>query len=148
MKKVFLVAGARPNFMKVAPVWEKMKQYPDRFDPLLIHTGQHYDDTMSRVFLQDLELPEPDVHLGVGSASQAVQTAKIMISFEEVVKEKKPDLIMVVGDVNSTLACALVGAKLHLPVAHIEAGLRSYDRYMPEEVNRVLTDQISDFLFT
>ncbi|MEJ2628490.1 MAG: UDP-N-acetylglucosamine 2-epimerase (non-hydrolyzing), partial [bacterium] len=93
-------------------------------------------------------LPEPDVHLGVGSASQAVQTAKIMISFEEVVKGKKPDLIMVVGDVNSTLACALVGAKLHLPVAHIEAGLRSYDRHMPEEVNRVLTDQISDFLFT
>ncbi len=147
MKRVFLVAGARPNFMKVAPVWERMIQYPDRFDPFLVHTGQHYDDTMSRVFFRDLGLPEPDVYLGVGSASQAVQTANIMISFEKVIKEKRPDLIVVVGDVNSTLACALVGVKLHLPIAHIEAGLRSYDRQMPEEVNRVLTDQISDFLF-
>jgi len=147
-KKVILVAGARPNFMKVAPVLEEMKQYPDRFTPYLVHTGQHYDENMSRVFFQDLGLPEPDVYLGVGSASHAVQTARIMISFEKVISEHKADLIIVVGDVNSTLACALVGSKLHIPVAHIEAGLRSYDRNMPEEINRVLTDQISDHLFT
>jgi len=148
VKKVILVAGARPNFMKVAPVLERMKEYPDRFIPFLVHTGQHYDDNMSKVFFQDLGLPEPDVHLGVGSASHAVQTARIMTGFEEVIRENKADLIIVVGDVNSTLACALVGAKLHIPVAHIEAGLRSYDRNMPEEINRVLTDQVSDYLFT
>ncbi len=148
MKKVFLVAGARPNFMKVAPILKRMREYADEFDPMLVHTGQHYDEKMSKVFFQDLKLPEPDVYLGVGSATHAVQTARIMIAFEEVVKEKKADLIIVVGDVNSTLACALVGSKLHIPVAHIEAGLRSYDRDMPEEINRMLTDQISDYLFT
>lgn len=148
MKKVLLVAGARPNFMKVAPLLKQMKKYSDRFNPLLVHTGQHYDEKMSQVFFRDLGLPEPDVYLGVGSGSHAVQTARIMISFEKVVKEKKADLIIVVGDVNSTVACALVGSKLHVPIAHIEAGLRSYDREMPEEINRVLTDQISDYLFT
>lgn len=148
VKKVILIAGARPNFMKVAPVLKEMKKYPDRFTPYLVHTGQHYDQNMSRVFFRDLGLPEPDVHLGVGSASHAVQTARIMTGFEEVIRENKADLIIVVGDVNSTLACALVGAKLHIPVAHIEAGLRSYDRNMPEEINRMLTDQVSDYLFT
>ncbi|MFO7889296.1 MAG: UDP-N-acetylglucosamine 2-epimerase (non-hydrolyzing) [bacterium] len=148
MQRVILVAGARPNFMKVAPVLEEMKKYPDKFVPFLVHTGQHYDENMSKVFFRDLGLPEPDVYLGVGSASHAVQTARIMMRFEEVVKEKNPDIIIVVGDVNSTLACALIGSKLHIPVAHIEAGLRSYDREMPEEINRVLTDQISDYLFT
>ncbi len=146
--KVLLIAGARPNFMKIAPIWEEMKKYPARFQPIFVHTGQHYDAQMSRVFLQDLQLPEPDVYLGVGSASHGVQTARIMIEFEKVMVKQKPDLMMVVGDVNSTLACALVASKMGVPVAHVEAGLRSFDRTMPEEINRILTDQISDYLFT
>ena len=148
LRKVFLIAGARPNFMKVAPIWEEMKRYPDRFQPVFVHTGQHYDDQMSRVFLQDLELPQPDIYLGVGSGSQGVQTARIMIEFEKAMDREKPDLVMVVGDVNSTLACALVAVKMYVPVAHVEAGLRSFDRTMPEEINRILTDQLSDYLFT
>jgi len=147
-KRIFLVAGARPNFMKVAPLYRKMKEYPDSFDPIFVHTGQHYDHNMSTSFLRDLGLPEPDIYLGVGSGSHAVQTAKIMIEFEKALLEKKPGLVMVVGDVNSTIACALVASKLFVPIAHIEAGLRSFDRTMPEEINRVLTDQISDYLFT
>ena len=147
-KKVLLVAGARPNFMKIAPIWEAMRSRPADFRPVVVHTGQHYDDEMSKVFFQDLELPEPDVYLGVGSASHGVQTARIMMAFEEVMEEKKPDLVMVVGDVNSTLACALVASKLCVPLGHVEAGLRSFDRTMPEEINRVLTDQLSDYLFT
>ncbi|MBN2028711.1 UDP-N-acetylglucosamine 2-epimerase (non-hydrolyzing) [bacterium] len=147
-KKIILVAGARPNFMKIAPIWCEMIKYPDGFKPLFVHTGQHYDDEMSRFFLEDLELPEPDICLNVGSASHGAQTAKIMIAFEKVVNETGPDLVVVVGDVNSTLACALVAVKMHVPVAHIEAGLRSRDRTMPEEINRILTDQISDYLFT
>ncbi len=146
--KIILVAGARPNFMKIAPIYHRMKQYPDQFNPVFVHTGQHYDDKMSHSFLRDLDMPEPDHYLNVGSASHAIQTAKIMIAFEKVVEQEKPDWVMVVGDVNSTIACALVASKLHIPVAHVEAGLRSYDREMPEEINRILTDQISDLLFT
>ncbi len=133
--------------MKIAPILEEMKKFPKSFKPLFVHTGQHYDDEMSKVFLKDLKLPEPDVFLNVGSASHGAQTAKIMISFEKVVHETMPELVIVVGDVNSTLACALVAAKAHISVAHIEAGLRSGDRTMPEEINRILTDQISDYLF-
>ena len=147
-KKVVLVAGARPNFMKIAPILKEMKKYPDLFEPIFVHTGQHYDDGMSKVFLEELGLPEPDVYLGVGSASHGVQTAKIMIAFEKVLEKEKSDLVIVVGDVNSTLACALVAAKMCIPLAHVESGLRSFDRTMPEEINRVLTDQIADYLFT
>ena len=147
-KKIILVAGARPNFMKIAPIMKEMKKYPDRFQPIFVHTGQHYDNNMSEIFLHDLGLPEPDIYLGVGSASHAVQTAKVMVEFEKVLEKEKPDLVIVVGDVNSTLACALVASKLGIKIAHVEAGLRSFDRTMPEEINRVLTDQISDILFT
>src|SRR6266851_690704 len=148
MLKVIIVAGARPNFMKVAPIAAAMRRRHDEFQPLLVHTGQHYDETMSEAFFRDLEMPEPDVYLGVGSASHAAQTAAIMQAFEPVVIKEKPDWVLVVGDVNSTLACALVCAKLDVKVAHVEAGLRSRDRTMPEEINRVLTDQIADLLLT
>ncbi len=147
-KTICLVAGARPNFMKIAPLLENWKERRDVFDPFLVHTGQHYDPLMSKIFFEDLGLPEPDVSLGVGSASHAVQTAKIMTAFEAVVKERRPDLVVVVGDVNSTVACGLTAAKLQIPVAHVEAGLRSGDRAMPEEINRILTDHLSDLLFT
>jgi len=147
-RKVMHIVGARPNFMKVAPLMREMSRYPQKFDQLLLNTGQHYDDEMSKCFFNDLELPEPDVYLGVGSGTHAEQTGKIMIKFEKVCIKEKPDLVIVVGDVNSTIACALVAAKLCIPVAHIEAGLRSFDRTMPEEINRILTDQISDYLFT
>lgn len=145
--KILNVVGARPNFMKMAPLLEEMRQYPDDITPLLLHTGQHYDKNMSQQFFEDLGLPEPDIYLGVGSGSHAVQTAKIMELFEPQVLEHKPDLVVVVGDVNSTMACALVAVKLHIPVAHVEAGLRSFDRRMPEEINRIVTDSISDYLF-
>jgi UDP-N-acetylglucosamine 2-epimerase (non-hydrolysing) len=144
--KIFIVAGARPNFMKIFPVIQELKKTSVEFK--FIHTGQHYDKEMSDFFLNDLKLSKPDISLGVGSGSHAHQTSKIMILFERICLKEKPDLVMVVGDVNSTLACALVSAKLGIPVAHIEAGLRSFDRTMPEEINRVLTDQLSDFLFT
>jgi len=146
--KVMNVVGARPNFMKVAPILREMRKYPDVFEPLLVHTGQHYDYEMSKIFFEDLELPEPDIYLGIGSGSHAEQTGRIMIEFERVLLKEKPDLVIVVGDVNSTLAVALAAVKLHIPVAHVEAGLRSFDREMPEEINRVLTDAISDYLFT
>jgi UDP-N-acetylglucosamine 2-epimerase (non-hydrolysing) len=146
--KVVLIAGARPNFMKVAPVYAEMKRRGEEFEPLIVHTGQHYDAAMSDAFFDDLGLPKPDIHLGVGSGSHAVQTAKIMTEFEPVVLEQKPDWVLVVGDVNSTIACALVCSKLGVKVAHVEAGLRSGDRTMPEEINRILTDAISDILFT
>src|SRR5262249_53904304 len=142
------VAGARPNFMKVAPLVAAMKRRPAEFHPILVHTGQHYDATMSDAFFRDLEMPEPDIDLGVGSASHAVQTAGIIQAFEPYVINEKPDWVVVVGDVNSTVACALVCAKLDVKVAHVEAGLRSRDRRMPEEINRVLTDQIADLLLT
>ena len=148
MLKVLNIVGARPNFMKVAPIVEVMKRRADKFQPMIVHTGQHYDAQMSDAFFRDLGLPEPDVYLGVGSSSHAVQTAKIMIEFEPVVLEHKPDWVLVVGDVNSTIACALVCSKLGVKVAHVEAGLRSRDRTMPEEINRLLTDQISDLLLT
>src|SRR5437763_2558243 len=148
MLKVINVVGARPNFMKVAPVVEAMRRRARAFAPLVVHTGQHYDELMSDAFFRDLGLPRPDVDLGVGSASHAVQTAGIIQAFEPYVVSEKPDWVVVVGDVNSTLACALVCAKLCVPVAHVEAGLRSRDRTMPEEINRVLTDQIADLLLT
>ena len=148
MLKVINVVGARPNFMKVAPIVAAMKKRPSRFQPLVVHTGQHYDSAMSDSFFQDLDLPQPDKHLGVGSASHAAQTAAVMERFEPVVLSEKPDWVLVVGDVNSTLACALVCVKLGVKVAHVEAGLRSRDRTMPEEINRLLTDQIADLLFT
>jgi UDP-N-acetylglucosamine 2-epimerase (non-hydrolysing) len=149
MLKVINVVGARPNFMKVAPIVEAMKRRGlEEFAPLVVHTGQHYDAQMSDAFFRDLGLPEPDVYLGVGSASHAVQTAAVMQSFEPVVLKEKPDWVLVVGDVNSTLACALVCSKLSIKVAHVEAGLRSRDRTMPEEINRLLTDQIADLLLT
>jgi UDP-N-acetylglucosamine 2-epimerase (non-hydrolysing) len=145
---VLSVVGARPNFMKVAPIVAQMQTRANLFNSIVVHTGQHYDEKLSRVFFEDLAMPWPDVNLNVGSASHAQQTAAIMAAFEPVLLEHRPDLVLVVGDVNSTLACALVAAKLEVPVAHVEAGLRSFDRTMPEEVNRVLTDQISDLLFT
>ncbi|MFH0780021.1 MAG: UDP-N-acetylglucosamine 2-epimerase (non-hydrolyzing) [Parcubacteria group bacterium] len=145
--KIILVAGARPNFMKIAPLFAPMKAHSE-IEPMLLHTGQHYDFAMSDVFFTDLNLPKPDIFLGVGSASHAEQTAKIMIAFEKSCLEHKPDVIVVVGDVNSTLACAIVAAKLNIKIAHIEAGLRSWDRTMPEEINRIVTDSLSDFLFT
>jgi UDP-N-acetylglucosamine 2-epimerase (non-hydrolysing) len=142
------VAGARPNFMKVAPPLQELRKYPDLFRTQLIHTGQHYDVEMSDVFFRDLELPRPDRFLGVGSGSHAEQTARVMVAFELVCLEERPDLVVVVGDVNSTMACAITAKKLCIPVAHIEAGLRSRDWTMPEEVNRVVTDALSDLLFT
>src|SRR5215213_5650708 len=148
MLKVINVVGARPNFMKVAPIVEAMRRRPAEFEPVVLHTGQHYDALMSDAFFKDLGLPAPDVHLGVGSGSHAQQTAAVMQSFEPVILQEKPDWVVVVGDVNSTIACALVCAKLGILVAHVEAGLRSRDRTMPEEINRLLTDQIADLLLT
>jgi UDP-N-acetylglucosamine 2-epimerase (non-hydrolysing) len=151
--KLILVVGARPNFMKIAPLIRAIDKHRTQkpkqsLTPILVHTGQHYDYEMSQVFFQELELPKPDVYLGVGSGTHAEQTGKIMIEFERVLVDEKPDLVVVVGDVNSTLAAALAAVKLHIPVTHVEAGLRSYDRTMPEEINRLLTDHISDYLFT
>ena len=144
--KVVSVVGARPNFMKIAPIAREVRKFPE-IENILVHTGQHYDFEMSQVFFQDLDLPQPDVYLAAGSGSHAVQTARVMIAFEEVLRKELPDVIVVVGDVNSTLACSLVAAKLCLPIAHVEAGLRSFDRTMPEEINRLLTDQVSELLF-
>ena len=144
--KVALVAGTRPNFMKISPILRAIKTFP-KLTPYLIHTGQHYDHKMSDVFFRELRIPEPDVNLGVGSGSHAVQTAKIMTAFEQIVVHQKHDLVLVVGDVTSTMACALVAAKLQIPVAHVEAGIRSFDRTMPEEINRIVTDAVSHYLF-
>ena len=144
--KIVVVAGARPNFMKVAPLVREMGRRPG-VTPYLVHTGQHYDERMSRLFFEELAIPRPDVNLEVGSASHAVQTAEVMKGFERVVLDRRPDAVLVVGDVNSTIACALTAVKLGVPVAHVEAGLRSFDRAMPEEINRVLTDAISRWLF-
>jgi UDP-N-acetylglucosamine 2-epimerase (non-hydrolysing) len=136
--------------MKIAPLLREFRARPDRFDARLVHTGQHYDEQMSDVFFQDLEIPPPDIHLGVGSGTHAVQSARIMEAFEKVLAEDRPDWVVVVGDVNSTLACSVVAAKMAPPVqvAHVEAGLRSGDRTMPEEINRLVTDALSDLLFT
>jgi len=145
MKTILFIAGARPNFMKIAPVAKEMKRAG--FVQTLLHTGQHYDYKMSKLFFDDLELPMPDINLGVGSGSHAEQTAGIMKRVEPVFIKKKPDLVVVVGDVNSTLACAITASKLGIPIAHIEAGLRSFDRSMPEEINRVVTDALAEYLF-
>src|SRR5579864_1930335 len=166
---VLTVVGARPNFMKVAPIIAAIKEHNKRLSSgsagrperqvgkirhVLVHTGQHYDEVMSGSFFSDLNLPKPDIHLGVGSGSHASQTAEIMRKFEGVVLEEKPDVVIVVGDVNSTMACALVTSKISFDlagsrplIAHVESGLRSFDRAMPEEVNRVVTDHVSDLLF-
>jgi UDP-N-acetylglucosamine 2-epimerase (non-hydrolysing) len=146
--RLLAVAGARPNFMKIAPLMKELARRPDRFEPILVHTGQHYDQAMSESFFRDLGIPEPDVNLGVGSGSHAEQTAQVLVAIEKLLIERKPDVLLVVGDVNSTIAAALAAVKLHIPVAHVEAGLRSGDRKMPEEINRVLTDAVSDWLFT
>jgi UDP-N-acetylglucosamine 2-epimerase (non-hydrolysing) len=144
---ILLVAGARPNFMKVAPVWRALDALGE-FRLVLVHTGQHYDDNMSKIFFDDLKLPRPDAHLGVGSGSHADQTARIMLAFEPVLMDADPELVVVVGDVNSTMACAIVAAKVGVPVGHVEAGLRSFDRTMPEEINRTVTDILAELLFT
>ena len=144
---VLHVVGARPNFMKAAPVLRGLAEH-DRIQQRLVHTGQHYDANMSKVFFQQLDLPAPDINLGVGSASHAVQTARVMTAFEQVVKQGRPDLVLVYGDINSTVAATLVSAKLGIETAHVEAGLRSFDRTMPEELNRLVTDQLADLLFT
>ena len=150
--KVILVAGARPNFMKIAPVMRAMEKYNNAngafFEPFLVHTGQHYDIEMSKVFFDDLNLPQPNVNLGVGSGTHAEQTAGVMAAIEKVFIEQEPDLVIVVGDVNSTMAATITASKLHIPVAHVEAGLRSFDKTMPEETNRIVTDVLSDMLFT
>ncbi len=145
--KIVHVVGARPNFMKVAPVLRAVER-AGFAENRLVHTGQHYDFAMSDVFFVDLGMPRPDLFLGVGSGSHAEQTAKVMIGFEKLLLEERPDLVVVAGDINSTLACALVAAKLQLPSAHVEAGLRSFDRTMPEEVNRIVTDRLSELLLT
>jgi len=144
---VHLIAAARPNFMKVAPLYHALKA-TDWATPVLIHTGQHYDRNMSDAILEDLRVPTPDFHMGVGSGSHAEQTGNVMIAYEKICNEHRPDWIVVVGDVNPTAACAIVGAKLWIPVIHLEAGLRSGDRRMPEEINRLVTDSIADVLWT
>jgi UDP-N-acetylglucosamine 2-epimerase (non-hydrolysing) len=147
MKTIVHVVGARPNYMKVAPVMRALRGARD-VRQVLINTGQHYDEMMAGSFQKELELPVPDRDLGVGSATHAVQTAKIMVAFEEICLELKPDLVSVVGDVNSTMAASLVASKLLIPIAHVEAGLRSFDRTMPEEINRIVTDRLADLLLT
>lgn len=147
VKNIHLIAAARPNFMKVAPLYHELKR-TDWANPILVHTGQHYDINMSDVFFRDLELPAPDFNLEVGSGTHAEQTGGVMIAYEKICLSNRPDWIIVVGDVNSTAACAMVGTKLWIPVVHLEAGLRSYDRRMPEEINRLVTDAIADVLWT
>ncbi len=154
MKKIILVAGARPNFMKIAPIIRELKAQSSKFEAkknlayVLVHTGQHYDYEMSQAFFEELGIPKPDYYLGVGSDSHAVQTANIMVKFEAVCLKEMPDMVVVVGDVNSTIAAGLVAKKLHIKLAHVEAGLRSRDRQMPEEINRLATDAITDLFFT
>ncbi len=145
--RILSVVGARPNYMKVAPLHRAFARYNCQVEHLIVHTGQHYDAEMSEIFFAELELPEPAVFLGVGSGTHAQQTARIMLAFEPVCLEMRPRLVVVVGDVNSTLACALTAVKLGIPVAHVEAGLRSFDRTMPEEINRIATDAIADYFF-
>ncbi len=147
MIQTLLVAGTRPNFVKIGPLYHAFAQH-EGLNPTLVHTGQHYDAAMSDVFFKQLELPEPDIFLSSGSGTHATQTARVMMELEPVILEQRPDVVVVVGDVNSTFAAALTAKKLHVRVAHVEAGLRSFDRRMPEEINRLATDAISDFLFT
>ena len=145
--RVVVVAGARPNFMKIAPLMHELRAR-SRFEAILVHTGQHYDEAMSESFFRDLDIPEPDVNLGIGSGSHAEQTGRVLIEMEKLLLREAPDALVVVGDVNSTLAASLAAVKLQIPIAHVEAGLRSGDRTMPEEINRILTDSISSWLFT
>ena len=147
MKSIHLIAAARPNFMKIAPLYHALKK-TDWAEPVIVHTGQHYDLNMSDAFFRDLMLPEPHYHLGVGSGSHAEQAGRVMIAYEKLVLEHRPDLVVVVGDVNSTLACTLAAVKMGVKTAHLEAGLRSFDRTMPEEINRIVTDSIADILWT
>ncbi|MBN1905190.1 MAG: UDP-N-acetylglucosamine 2-epimerase (non-hydrolyzing) [Deltaproteobacteria bacterium] len=146
-KKIMLIAGARPNFMKIAPIAREFDKHPDTIAYKIVHTGQHYDRNMSDVFFEELGIREPDYHLGAGGGTHAEQTAKIMVDFEKVCKQDQPDMVIVVGDVNSTLACSIVAKKMNIKVAHVEAGLRSFDMAMPEEINRMVTDSISDLFF-
>lgn len=150
--KWILVCAARPNFMKIAPLMRAIETHNSannhHIKPILVHTGQHYDGNMSDAFFRDLSIPKPEIHMGVGSGTHAEQTGRVMIAFEKILLRERPDLVIVVGDVNSTLACSLAAAKLNIPVAHVEAGLRSLDRTMPEEINRIVTDAIADYLFT
>lgn len=146
-KLIYLIAGARPNFMKIAPIIRVLTAHSERFEYRIIHTGQHYDREMSDIFFEELGIPKPDYHLECGGGSHAEQTAKIMVAFEHICQKNRPDCVLVVGDVNSTLACSIVAKKLHIAVAHVEAGLRSGDRTMPEEINRLVTDSVSDWFF-
>ncbi len=148
MLKIINVVGARPNFMKIAPLIDAMNRFPDRIEHLLVHTGQHYDRKMSKAFFEDLGMPRPDLDLEVGSGTHAEQTGRVMMAFEKVCGEVRPDLVIVVGDVNSTMACTITAKKLGIRVAHVEAGLRSRDMTMPEEINRLCTDVLCDYLFT
>ena len=145
-KPIILVVGARPNFMKIAPIYAELQSRGQEL--ILLHTGQHYDDNMSKVFFDDLGMPKPDIYMGIGSGSHAYQTGTVMIEFEKICQEKDPSMVVVVGDVNSTVACTIVCAKMGIPCAHVEAGLRSFDRDMPEEINRILTDSVADLLLT
>ena len=145
--KITLIVGARPNFMKAAPLVRELRRHPDHFKPSLIHTGQHYDAKLSDLFFNELEMDPPDLYLGVGSSTHAQQTGRIMVDLEKVWMEEAPDLVVVFGDINSTMAAALVAAKLQIKLAHVEAGLRSFDPAMPEEINRIVTDRLSDYLF-
>lgn len=147
-KRAMLVAGARPNFPKIAPLWLAMRERPGAFEPILVHTGQHYDRQMSDVLWEDLGLPDPDYALGIGSGSHAYQTGRTMEAFEKVLQSDRPDLVVVVGDATPAMACAVTCAKEWMPVAHVEAGLRSRDRKMPEEINRIVTDTVSNLLLT
>ncbi|WP_332444457.1 non-hydrolyzing UDP-N-acetylglucosamine 2-epimerase [Wolinella succinogenes] len=146
-KKIHLIAAARPNFMKIAPLYHEIKKHPI-FDPIIVHTGQHYDANMSDAFFNDLKLPSPHFHLGIGGGSHSEQVGRVMMAYEDLCQQERPDMAFVVGDVNATMACAITAKKLHLPVVHLEAGLRSFDMRMPEEVNRIVTDAISDYFLT
>ncbi|MDF1543455.1 MAG: UDP-N-acetylglucosamine 2-epimerase, partial [Anaerosomatales bacterium] len=144
---IHFIAGARPNFMKLAPIIKAVDENMEEIEYRIVHTGQHYDANMSDIFFRELGIPEPDYNLEVGSGSHAEQTARVMVAYEKVLLKDRPDLVVVVGDVNSTIACSLTAKKLGVSVAHVEAGLRSFDMTMPEEINRILTDRISDLLF-
>ena len=145
--KIHLIAAARPNFMKIAPLYHELVSRP-HLEPVIVHTGQHYDLNMSDIFFRDFKLPAPHIHLGVGSGTHAQQTGNVMIAYEKVLMDTRPDLVVVVGDVNSTVAATLAAVKLGIKTAHLEAGLRSGDRTMPEEINRIVTDAIADYLWT